>query len=126
LYFTKESMESFVNHTSDAIDVTDLQGNVVRVNKAFETLYGWKPEDIIGKKLPIIPDSLLGESHQMQEFVKSGRNISAVETVRRRKDGSLIDISLSLSTIRNEHGKMIAVAAISRDITERKLHEEFF
>jgi signal transduction histidine kinase len=60
----------------------------------------------------------------MQEVVKSGKNISAVETVRRRKDGSLIDISLSLSTIRNEQGEMIAVAAISRDITERKLHEE--
>lgn len=121
---TKEYLESFIHHTSDAIHVMDLDSTIIRVNKAFETMYGWTEEEAIGRRLPTIPASHEKETEQILEKVVQGGHISGYETVRRTKSGQSIEVGVTVSPIRNEMGEVIAVATISRDITERKQAEE--
>ncbi|MGM0876499.1 MAG: PAS domain S-box protein [Bacillota bacterium] len=120
---TKERLESFINHNIDAITMCDLEGNVLQVNKAYEEIFGWSAQEIMGEKIPFVPDFLMDQALGNIHKVISGESITRLETVRQRKDGSLIDISLTLSPIRDSNGKAFAVSAISRDISERKQAE---
>jgi len=121
---TKEMLESFITNTSDAIEVTDLNANVLQVNCAFEKMYGWKRDEVEGKRLPIIPEASLSEVDEISKQLLSGMEITDYETVRLHKDGSLLNVSLTVSPIKNATGETIAIACISRDITERKKTEE--
>lgn len=120
---TKERLESFINHTTAAISIIDLDGCVLQVNKAFEEILGWSEQEIIGEKLPTIPKSLMNESQKLYQKVISGESITGLETIRKRKDGSFIDISLTLSSIRDTKGNVIALSAICSDISKRKQAE---
>jgi two-component system sporulation sensor kinase A len=119
---TKEQLESFINNAVHAISVTDLQGYVLKVNHAFEKMYGWDAQEIVGQKLSVIPDYVFNEASKLHENVICGK-IKGFETIRQRKDGSLIDVFMTISPIWDAAGKLISLAAISRDITERKLFE---
>lgn len=121
---TKEYLESFVNHTSDAIHVSDLQGNAIQVNQAFETMYGWSREEAMGKPLPEVPEEQQQEFRDKLQLVLHGDSVADFETVRLDKDGRLLDISITISPIRSDQGTIIAVASISRNITARKQTEE--
>ncbi|WP_051621082.1 PAS domain S-box protein [Paenibacillus sp. UNC451MF] len=121
---TKEMLESLITNTSDAIDVIDLQGHVLQINDAFERIYGWSGEEIIGKQLPLIPDEQKDELKQIVNQLLSGGEITDYETIRLHKDGSVLQVSLTISPIKNADGETIAIAGISRDITERKKTEE--
>ncbi|MFE5320435.1 PAS domain S-box protein [Paenibacillus sp. NPDC056579] len=121
---TKEMLESFISNTSDAIEVIDLDSNVLQVNDAFEKIYGWKQDEVEGKRLPIIPDDYDAEMQQLSDQVLEGKEITDYETVRMHKDGSQLFVSLTISPIKNAAGETIALAGISRDITERKKTEE--
>ena len=121
---TKEKLESFINNTSDAITITDLEGNILQVNKGFEKIYGWTAEEAMGMKLPTIPDHIMPETRNLLEEVKAGKVVTAHETVRQRKDRSLFDVSATISSIKDAAGNVVAFAGISRDITERKRAEE--
>jgi PAS domain S-box-containing protein len=121
---TQELLESLLQNTSDAVDLIDSEGKVIWVNKAFATIFGWSDEEIVGKNLPIFPDDLEREFQMILKKLLAGEHITGLETVRKRKDGSLIDISLTASPIRNKEGKIVAYSGISRDITERKKTEE--
>jgi diguanylate cyclase (GGDEF)-like protein/PAS domain S-box-containing protein len=117
---TKETLESFVHNTLDAIDIVDLNERITDINPAFESMYGYTEEEVIGKNFSlIIPEHEQYEENILQE-VLNGTVIHDVEVVRERKDGSLIDVSLSLSPIRNAKGEITSVAEISRDISEKK------
>ncbi|WP_186438242.1 PAS domain S-box protein [Cohnella terricola] len=121
---TKEYLESFVNQTSDAIHVTDLEGTVIQANNAFETMYGWRVEEALNRKLDKIPDHLRSEYEEIRRRIERGESVTDYETVRVRKDGSLIDVSITVSPIRDENEKVMAIAEISRNITARKQAEE--
>ncbi|WP_409342659.1 PAS domain S-box protein [Paenibacillus sp. MBLB4367] len=121
---TKEYFESFFNHTSDAIYVTDLQGNVQLVNSAFETLYGWSSGELIGKPLPIVPLGGEEEFARMQQKLLQGGAITGYDTLCQMKNGRLLDVSVTVSPIRDEKGEIVSIAAVSRNITERKRTEE--
>lgn len=121
---TKEYLESFVNQTSDAIHVADLQGNAIQVNQAFETMYGWSEEEALGNPVPEVPEDRKQEFEAKLSLVLHGDSVAYFETVRMNKDGQLLDISITISPIRNEQGQIIAVASISRNITMRKQTEE--
>ncbi|MFD0676410.1 MULTISPECIES: PAS domain S-box protein [unclassified Paenibacillus] len=121
---TKEYLESFVNHTSDAIHVMDLQGNVLLTNKAFETIFGWSEEDTVGKQIEHIPPSYEHEFERIRQSILLGEPIADYETVRSTKDGRYIDVSTTISPIRNGQGDIVAIASISRNITLRKQTEE--
>ncbi|GGF92628.1 ATP-binding protein [Paenibacillus abyssi] len=121
---TKEYLESFINHTSDAIHVSDLEGNVTQANKAFEDIYGWTAEELDGAPYYNIPSGYEADYIKLLKQVLEGEAIADYETVRLTKDGRMIDVSLTISPIRDGRGKIIAIASISRNITARKQTEE--
>ncbi|MFF2092415.1 ATP-binding protein [Paenibacillus sp. NPDC058174] len=121
---TKQYLESFVNHTSDAIHVSDLSGYLIQINTAFETIYGWSEQEALGTKLDNIPEEYRKEFEELLDIVKNGGSITDQETVRYSKNGNPIDVSLTISPIRNESGDIVAIATISRNITARKHTEE--
>ncbi|HDR7641687.1 PAS domain-containing sensor histidine kinase [Bacillus wiedmannii] len=127
LKVTKERLESFVNHNVDAITIFDLDGHMIQANKAYEKIFGWSEKESLGKKLPCVPDFLM---NQTLETIKNIKNINTkdlvinrVETVRQRKDNTLIDVSLTISPILDLRGNVIALSGICRDITEKKQAE---
>ncbi|MDR6549765.1 PAS domain S-box protein [Paenibacillus qinlingensis] len=121
---TKELLESVINNTSDAISVLDLNARVISVNAAHEHIFGWSQEELMGRTLPIYPSYLENERKEMYEQLRLGKQISGKESVRLRKDGRLIHVSITKTPIKNEKGEIFGFAAITRDITERNQTEE--
>jgi len=121
---TRETLESFINNTSDAITITDLERKILQVNKGFEKIYGWTAGEAVGMKLPTVPENMVPEVEKFLTEVKNGNIITAYETIRQRKDGSIFDVSVTISPIKDASGNIVAFAGISRDITERKKAEE--
>src|SRR5262249_24624840 len=94
---------------------------IVSWNKGAEKLFGYTASEVIGKPVTIlIPPERIDEEPQILERLRRGEQIDHYETVRRRKDGNEIDISLTVSPVRDKAGKVIGVSKIARDITERK------
>ncbi|MFM9327402.1 PAS domain S-box protein [Paenibacillus mesotrionivorans] len=121
LTWTKEMLESFFNNTSDAICVTDLNGDTLHVNEAFMGLFGWSYEECIGKSVYLtVPADLQEEVQNFHEVVEFGGHISGYETRRIKRNGEEFDVSVTISPIRNNAGNAIAIASISRDITDNK------
>ncbi|XEC94938.1 ATP-binding protein [Paenibacillus tarimensis] len=120
----KEFLESFINHTTDAIHVVDLNGRITQVNHAFEDLFEWGAEEVIGQAVPLVPDRFLADEQQALEAVKSGKIIGARETVRKTKSGEWKSVSVTTSAIRDRNGNIHAIASITRDMTGRNKMEE--
>ncbi len=121
---TKELLESFIKHNLDAITISDREGHILQANKAYEKIFGWSSQEIIGKRLPCVPDFLMEESLENIQKILTGESVvTRLETVRQRSDGSLLDISLTVSPILDVRGNVIALSAICRDISERKQAE---
>lgn len=118
---TTELLESFFASTSDAIDVLDLNGHVMQVNRAFEKTFGWKREDVLAQKLDsLVPSHLADENRRLRDIILSGGHVSGFETKRVCKNGNTLDISVTISPLRDNKRNIIGIASISRDITERK------
>ncbi|MHC2836879.1 PAS domain S-box protein [Bacillus sp. F9_6S_D1_P_5] len=121
---TKELLESFIKHNLDAITISDREGHILQANKAYENIFGWSSQEIIGKRLPCVPDFLMEESlENIQKILTNESVVTRLETVRQRNDGSLLDVSLTVSPILDVRGNVIALSAICRDISERKQAE---
>ncbi|SFT27436.1 sensor histidine kinase [Paenibacillus sp. BC26] len=120
----KEYLESFINHTTDAIHVVDLDGRITQVNRAFEQLFGYTTEEAIGQMLPLVPEHLYEEEQKTMELLKSGKPLAARETLRVTKDGEWISVSATTSPIQDKHGELRAIASITRDMTGRNKMEE--
>src|SRR5687768_4932931 len=118
-------LAAIVQSSDDAIVSKDLHGVVRSWNPAAEQIFGYKPEEIIGKPIVIlIPPDRQNEEPGILERIRRGERIEHYETVRRRKDGQLIDVSLTVSPIRDATGKIIGASKIARDIGERKRAEQ--
>lgn len=124
LSLTKESLQSLVDNSADAIVTSDLNGIITSWNKAAERTYGFTEEETLGKYLPFVPDFIDDLERENVEKLKNGQVLKNIETFRKRKDGTIIEVSLSLSPITNIAGEVIGINCISRDITERKLAEK--
>ncbi|AEW56177.1 TPA: PAS domain S-box protein [Bacillus cereus] len=121
---TKELLESFIKHNLDAITISDREGHILQANKAYENIFGWSSQEIIGKRLPCVPGFLMEESlENIQKILTNESVVTRLETVRQRNDGSLLDVSLTVSPILDVRGNVIALSAICRDISERKQAE---
>lgn len=117
---------SIVENSDDAIITKNLDGIISSWNKSAERLFGYTVEEVIGKPITIlIPLERHDEEPATLASIRRGEHIDHYETVRQRKDGSLIDISLTESPIKDAQGKIVGVAKIARDITERKRNDEF-
>jgi PAS domain S-box-containing protein len=113
-------LASIVESSDAAILSERLDGTITSWNRGAELLFGYTSEEIIGKKGSILaPSSRLEEIGGMIDTVLQGRSADLVETVRLRKDGSPIDVTIRRSPIKNQAGEIVGVAAIIRDIGER-------
>jgi PAS domain S-box-containing protein len=116
---------SIVESSDDAIVAKDLNGIITSWNKGAERIFGYQAEEVIGKPITIlIPPERQDEEPGILERIRRGERIEHYETVRQRKHGSRVDISLTVSPIRDAKGKIIGASKIARDITERKRSEE--
>ncbi|EJK88159.1 PAS domain S-box protein [Agrobacterium rhizogenes] len=116
---------AIVESSDDAILAKDLNGKIVSWNRGAERLYGYTAQEAIGQPvLMLIPLDRQNEEPELLARIRRGERIDHYETIRRRKDGSLVEISLSVSPIKNREGRVIGVSKIARDITERRRAEE--
>ena len=119
------NLANIVESSSDAIGTMSLEGIITTWNKGAEQIYGYSAKEILGKPGSILtPSHLHEEPTKLIEMVKQGEEIREYETSRLRKDGKIIDVSMSLSPVFDNSGKLTAISVIARDITERKKAEE--
>jgi PAS domain S-box-containing protein len=116
-------LEAIVESTDDAIIGLTPEGVIESWNSGAEQLFGYPGDEVIGQQMSLlVPPDLREEQEQILEAVRSGP-IKHYETCRRRKDGTLVDIALTVSPVRNSDGQLIGVSSIARDITEGKMAE---
>jgi PAS domain S-box-containing protein len=121
----EQILRSIVENSDDAIITKNLDGIISSWNKSAERIFGYTAEEAIGRPVTIlIPPERHDEEHGILARLRRGERIDHYETVRQRKDGSLIDISLTVSPVKDVHGKIVGAAKIARDITERKRNDE--
>lgn len=108
----------FVDLTDEATAIYDLEGRVLLVNEAFEQLYGWKGQEITGLFLPIVPTHLHHELKDICTKIRNGEKSVYPQTVRMKKDGSMVPVSLIASPILDENGTIIAVSTLTKDLTQ--------
>lgn len=122
---TTQRLAAIVESSDDAILAKDMNGVIITWNKGAERLFGYTPEEVVGQPiLMLIPPDRLDEEPKILSRIRSGERIDHYETIRRRKDGSLVDVSLSVSPIRSLDGRIVGASKIARDITERRLADE--
>lgn len=116
---TKDYLESILRYSSDMIITTDLGGRIVTFNEGAERILRYKKEEVLGT---FMVDYYLEKEdrERLQKTIESGEMVTNNETQLVRKDGKIIDISLSLSLLRDERGVVIGTVGISKDITELK------
>lgn len=116
---------SIIENSDDAIVTKSLDGVISSWNKSAERLFGYTAEEAVGKSVTIlIPPERSDEEPEILGRIRRGEPTEHYETVRRHKDGSLLDISLTVSPIKNAEGEIIGAAKIARDITERTRRDE--
>jgi PAS domain S-box-containing protein len=116
-----QRLACIVDSSDDAIISKDLDGIISSWNKAASRLFGYEAAEVIGKPVTIlIPQDRRDEESFILQQIRRGERIDHYETVRRRKDGGLIDVSLTVSPVRNAQGRIIGASKIARDITKRK------
>jgi PAS domain S-box-containing protein len=119
-----QRLAAIVESSDDAIVSKDLNSTITSWNKGAEQIFGYTAGEIIGKPITIlIPPDRQDEEDAIINRVRGGQRIEHYETVRLRKDGRLIDISLTVSPIRDARGNIIGASKIARDVGERKRSE---
>jgi PAS domain S-box-containing protein len=118
-------LAAIVESSDDAIVSKDLNGVIQSWNSGAERLFGYTAGEVIGKSISIIiPPDRLGEEREILDRLKRGERVEHFETIRRRKDGAPLNISLAISPVKDAYGKVIGASKVARDITERKRQEQ--
>jgi len=120
----EQLMIAVVESAEDAIMIKTLDGIVRSCNPAAELMLGYPAEEIIGQSvLRLIPEACHAEETMILDNILKGRRVAHLETIRRRKDGSLINVSLTVSPIRDDKGVIVGASKVMRDITQRRRAE---
>ncbi len=120
-------LAAIVESSDDVILSKDLNGIITSWNAAAERLFGYTAEEIVGASIfKLIPEHLHSEKNMILENIRAGRSIEHFETSRLTKGGQLIDVSITISPVKNEQGKVIGASKILRDISGRKRIEQSF
>ncbi len=115
---------AIVASSDDAIIGESLEGTITSWNAAAERMFGYSVEEVVGRPVAMLyPEEFRGEIEHLLDDIKRGRRVERHESVRRTKDGRLIDVSISLSPIRDENGQIVGASKIAVDITDRKRAE---
>jgi PAS domain S-box-containing protein len=118
-------LAAIVEFSEDAIVAKDLDGTITNWNRGAERLFGYSAEEAISKPITIlIPPDRFDEEPGILERVRRGERVDHYDTVRLRKDGTQIDISLSVSPMKDSDGRIVGASKIARDITERRRLQE--
>ena len=118
-------LAAIVESSDDAIVSKDLNGTITSWNRGAELLFGYSAEEMIGQSiLRLIPLDRAQEEADILGRIRRAERVDHFETVRRRKDGSLVDVSVTVSPVRNLEGVVVGASKIARDITERRLAEQ--
>jgi PAS domain S-box-containing protein len=119
-------LSAIVDSSDDAIISKDLDGVITSWNKSAERLFGYTAEEAIGQTVAtlLIPDDRQEEEPDILARLRRGERVDHFETVRRCKDGSLVDISLTISPVKDQDGRIVGASKIARDITQRKRFEQ--
>jgi PAS domain S-box-containing protein len=118
-------LAAIVESSFDAIVSKDVNGVIKSWNGAAERLFGYTADEIIGKPVTtLIPADHLDEEPQILARIRSGERVESYETIRRRKDGSLVPVSLTISPVRNTRGHIVGASKITRDISAAKESEQ--
>ncbi|QIB91414.1 PAS domain-containing sensor histidine kinase [Methanosarcina mazei] len=124
---TEEKIKALANaveSSNDAIITGTLDGTITSWNKGAEQIYGYLAEEVMGKNVSILePDNLKGEIKQLFDKIKQGKKVKRYETLRLKKDGIAVNVSVTLSPIFDVSGNPVAFSGIARDITEKKITE---
>ena len=116
---------AIVESSDDAIIGKNLEGIITSWNRGAEQIFGYTENEIVGKSvLTLIPEDLQHEEPVILGRLRNGEKIDHYETIRRAHDGRLIDVSLTISPIKDKEGRVIGVSKIARDITEQKRDEQ--
>ncbi len=117
-------LAAVVESSDDAILSLDLNAIITTFNRGAEQLYKYKAEEVIGQHISVLfPPDRQHEVSKLVARIRRGSPVRNYETVRRRKDGTLVDISLTVSAVKDGQGRIIGASKIARDITQRKLSE---
>ena len=123
-------LAAIIESADDAIISKSLEGIITSWNKGAERIFGYTADEVIGKPITIIiPPDHLNEEPAILARLRAGERIEHFETIRMRKDGKRLDISLTVSPIKGPHGRVVGASKVARDITvrknnERMLHEQ--
>ncbi len=118
-------LAAIVDSSDDAIISKDLDGIITSWNKSAERIFGYTADEAIGKPVTIlIPQDRQQEEPQILARLRRGERVDHFETVRRRKEGGLLDVSLTISPVKDAQGRIVGVSKVARDITQRKHAEE--
>jgi PAS domain S-box-containing protein len=116
---------AIVESSDDAILTKNLDAIITSWNSGAQRLFGYTADEVIGKPVTmLIPADRHDEEPTILSRIRSGERVDHYETIRQRKDGSLVDISLTISPVRDSDGKIIGASKIARDISERRRAEE--
>ena len=116
---------AIVEFSEDAVLTKDLNGVITSWNQGAGRLFGYAAEEVIGKPVTLlIPADRHDEEPTILARIRRGEHIDHYETIRQRKDGSAVDISLTVSPVKNPQGKIVGASKIARDITERRRAEQ--
>lgn len=117
-------LKSIIEYTEDAIMSIGLDGTILSWNPGAENIYGYTSIEAVGNSVTmLIPPYNTGELSLILAWIKSGEKVTHYETLHRCKDGSLADISLSVSPIKDDNGRVVSASSIARDITDDKKME---
>ncbi|WOH83280.1 PAS domain S-box protein [Bradyrhizobium sp. BEA-2-5] len=118
-------LAAIVESSDDVIVSKNLDGIITSWNKAAERIFGYAAAEAIGRPITlVIPEDRQSEERQILTRIRRGERIDHFETVRRRKDGSSIIVSLTVSPVKDAHGNIVGASKIARDITEQKRTQE--
>src|SRR6202521_6312824 len=113
-------LADIVDSSDDAIVSKTLDGVITSWNKSAERLFGYTREEAVGQHITlIIPKDRRDEEVKIVERLRRGERVDHFETVRVRKDGTLLDLSLTISPLKDSAGRVIGASKIARDVTER-------
>lgn len=113
-------MSAIVESTDDAIIGEDLQGNITSWNAGAERLYGYSAVEVLGRHVSLlVPNNRFAEVQDYLEHVQKGESIRTLETVRVRRDGKPVHVSLTISAVRDSANRVIGISKIARDVSER-------
>jgi PAS domain S-box-containing protein len=114
-------LAAIVASSDDAIISKNLDGIITSWNKSAERIFGYTPEEAIGRHITlIIPLERHAEEVDILDRLRRGERVDHFQTVRRRKDGSLLDVSLTISPVRDSSGRVIGASKVARETLQRK------